>query len=259
MCCANCGAPCVEGDTFCTGCGTALKQNFLLAPLRHPLFLALCILISCGCGLAFISGEFSVISILLTIFFWLTYASAKKGVVSQTHLRSISGTFFASYVVNFVLFGVIALAGVLIFISLLLLGTGSWAASFLEIETDLQKLQDVLAGGVAGMTFISVIAIVLLIVFLVIAAVGIILNILGYRKIHKFAQSLYLNVYSENPILYKPGTVSGWMIAFGIFFGLSALSNLGDDLWLFLENGAYSAAFFVGNAWVRKHFCQTPN
>ncbi len=251
MYCENCGTPYAEEDSFCANCGTSLKPNFLLGPLNHPLFLTLCILITCGCGLTFIGGEISVINILLTIFFWLAYASAKKNVVSQSHLRSISGTLFASYVVNFVIFGIIALVGVLLAISLWLVGTGSWAASFLEIEGE---LQDVLAGGATGMTFISVIAIFVFIVFLGIAVVGSIINILGCRKIHKFAQSLYLNISVENPILYKPATVSGWMIVLGIFVGLSALMQ--DDFMLFVGNGAYSAAFFVGNVWIRKHFLQ---
>ncbi len=256
MYCANCGAPCADNDTFCVNCGTTVKQNFFLNALRHPLFLTMCILITCGCGLSLVTEELSVISILLTIFFWLTYGKARKGIVAQGHLRSISGTLFASYVINFVIFGGIALAGGILAATLLFVGTGSWAASFLEIETDLQELEEIFAGWASGMTFISIIAFLFLIICLVIAIIGIIINVLGYRKIHKFAQSVYLNAYSENPILYKPSAVSSWLIVFGVLYGLSALSSLGDGFLLFLGNGAYSAAFIVGHIWIRKYFVQ---
>ncbi len=259
MYCEKCGTPYTEGDTFCSNCGTSLKGNSLkgnslLDALKHPLFLVLCILITGGCGLAIINKELSVISILLTIFFWLTYASAAKGMVSQKHLRCISGTIFASYVVNFVIFGAIAFVGIMMAIVLPLVGTGSWIASFVEIETELQELHEVFAGGIAGMTFLSITAIVLLIVCLIVAVVGIVLNILGFRKIHKFAQSVYLNAYSENPIFYKPSVVCGWLIVFSVFFGLSALSNLEESFLWFLEEGAYCAACIVGHIWIRKYF-----
>lgn len=253
MHCTNCGNPYKEGDTFCIYCGTSLKQNFFLSSLKHPLFLTLCILITCGCGLTLMGDEFSVIGVLLTIFFWLTYASARKNVVSQTHLRSVSGTLFALYVINFMVFGGIALMGVLVTLLLSLGNAYSWMGVLEEYEGYV-PLQDTVLDEITGSTMITLISVVILVIFIAIAVIGILLNILGFRKIHRFAQSVYLNVFSDNPLLYKPGSVSTWMIVFGIFLGVSALDNIEENFILFLGNGAYSAAFFVGSAWIRKHF-----
>ena len=59
------------------------------------------------------ADSFSVINILLTVFLWLTYASARKDKVPTDHLRFISGTLFAQYVILFVAAGLCLLVGVI--------------------------------------------------------------------------------------------------------------------------------------------------
>ena len=45
---------------------------------------------------------------------WLTYAQARKGILDSTHLRSLSGTTFAVYVINYVAAGCVAFVGIMI-------------------------------------------------------------------------------------------------------------------------------------------------
>lgn len=225
----------------------------VLTALQHPLFLVICILISAGCGLGIFSGNFSVIHVLLTIFSWLAYAKGRNGVADAGHLRCISGTVFASYVIQFILFGLIALCGILVAGLLLILGTNvSWLQWGLE-QIDPELVPDIY--DASGQIALTVFAFIIAGIFLFIAAFGIIINILGYRKFHKFAQSVYLSVGAEKPVFYKPKTVQGWAIAFGVVYGLSALSALPDfQLFAFLSNASFSAVFIVSSFWINKNF-----
>lgn len=257
MKCTNCGYEHPREVAFCPNCGSPMKRGPILKALKHPMFLVICILISCGCGFNLLGGDLSVIGILFTIFFWLTYAKGQKGIAEQKHLRSISGTFFASYVVNFVVFGAIAILGVLIAITLLFAGNSIAFQEFLmDIEMTINDIPYDYYSYFTANAMLTIYAIAIAGICLFLCAVGVVLNIVGYRKIHKFAQSVYLNVGTEEPVFFKTSAVRAWLIVFGVIYGISALSSAVENSWSFLGDAAYSAAWIVGSVWVVKHFTQ---
>ena len=54
-----------------------------------------------------------LISILITVFLWLTYADAQKGFANEKHLQFISGTVYAQYVIMNVVSAILIVCGVL--------------------------------------------------------------------------------------------------------------------------------------------------
>ena len=260
MICKYCGSQLPYGAKFCSDCGHKTDESEYLPnvaydsqPIVTPLyqktlsaigsgmFLAACILVSAGTLFTV-----NVIRILLTIFMWLLYAQGRKGVADARHLRCISGTIFAEYVIRYVVIGCCALIG-LIFI-----------AYPTVINSAFLKILEVLGVANLGDALIqyNVMAIswAVGIIFLLIAVVGIVINICGYRKIHLFFKMLHTNVSSGYDAELPVSGAAAWMMVFGIFAGIGALSNLGENLWGFIGSGSISAAFIIGNRILVKYF-----
>ena len=124
MKCTNCGFESISDFKFCENCGapapvleTAEPQgaeNRLLSVLKDKLFFVICILFSVSAATAIVNGGIPVFNILFTVFFWLVYSQAQKGIVSAKHLRCISGTVYANYVVVNVVSIILIVCGVII-------------------------------------------------------------------------------------------------------------------------------------------------
>ena len=124
MKCIKCGFESAEDFNFCPVCSepqTPVESvsinpaaDVVMPALKDNLFLAICILITIYCGLALVSGTLPLIQVLTTIFLWLVYSQSKEGFVSENHLRNVSGTVYAGYVINNVVFGIIAFCGIII-------------------------------------------------------------------------------------------------------------------------------------------------
>ena len=110
MKCNRCGYESNEDFKFCPICGVDATQenSFMINPaedlvlsvVKDKLFLILCILMTAASALSgLLSGSFDIISILITIFLWITYSNGKKNVVQYNNIRNISGTIYAEYVI----------------------------------------------------------------------------------------------------------------------------------------------------------------
>lgn len=258
--CPNCGQENNNADRFCASCGTPLAPcpspvgQKILSAVKDPLFLVLCILYSVYTVMQMFSPEFSgipVISTLLTIFLWLAYAQGRKGIVPGKYVRCLSGTVFADYVLGWILFGIIALCGLL----MLTFASAVDVAAF--VEEVLPEIEDrigqSLPAGIDlfysifsfGFAFIGI-------VLLFVAACGIVLNLVGLRPIHRFLQSSYKAADGYGTVC-KVNAAKSWLIVFAVFAGLSALSGILNPSTL-LCKGSECAALIIASVLISRHF-----
>lgn len=212
MKCSNCNCELNGNFAFCPKCGAKIEQYAYTTPnpmavkipafLKSGLFLAICILTSAGAFLQLISDDIPVLSILMSIFLWLLYATSVKGNPAYSnYMRLISGTMFAKYVVNWVLCGAVAFFGVLMayvsaWVRLSQFSLDDVSAMFgysfddigdvfYQGENILDSVFSLTGWGISvGFLFMAVICILAAIVLALV-------NIFGTRSIHKLAQSLY--------------------------------------------------------------------
>lgn len=261
MKCYNCGFESPDGFAYCPKCGAAaVSEPQWAAPmqaqrpsqaieritmvLKDSLFLALCILFTVGTVVPLINRNFSVISILLTIFLWLVYAKSQKDIVAKDHLRNISGTVFAMYVVYYVGAGALALGGLCFII---------FGSSGNAILSEILLYMDVDVYGMAG--FMSVFMSVIGFAFIIAAVAVALVNFFGIKSIHRFAQSVYKGLDDDTVQPIKAGTASAWLMVFGIFTGINAASALfNGNLVAFIASGASCAADIIAFMLVKKYF-----
>lgn len=216
--------------------------NRVLFLLKDPMYLVVCILISTSCLFSLANGLDSlIINGLLTIFCWLTYAKGRKNVISASHLRCISGTVFASYVINYVLCGLLALAGVIF------LGITSMSSSYIfnEVLEELDMFYGFLYSGMPLM----VVGVLMFIVCLIAAAVVFVINFLGVRKIHGFTKELYQSVQLGNIYVTHTRIVRTWLF---ILAGYTALGAFFSGA-AFFANGSMAAAAILAGLLVNKY------
>ncbi|MBQ7836006.1 MAG: zinc ribbon domain-containing protein [Clostridia bacterium] len=135
MICHNCGSQIPDDSIYCLNCGVAIQPqtpsqpnmlhyydpNGFSAKLRKelasPLFLVICILLTAA---ALPISGLPVLAILFAVAAWMTYTNAKNGtpVMDVGGLKFISGTMTASYIINWVLFGLMVFSTVIILVML---------------------------------------------------------------------------------------------------------------------------------------------
>lgn len=255
MKCVNCGHDNEENARFCQGCGAALETNrnslseLMLQLLNDNMFMVLCILLSVSVGFSLITANFSVVNILMTIFLWLVFAQSKEGNSSPKHMRCVSGTIFASYIIQWVLCCIYALTGLFFTVLYFMSKDRLWEAFYSEFGSYFGKYFGVF-NSVA-----DVVLILFSIGLIIMAIVGACLNAFGRRTIHRFAQSLYKNLEYGQANVVKCGAAQAWMIVYGVINALSAaLSLSGGNLSTFLEKGCMSTVFIMGSVLVNKYF-----
>ncbi len=237
MNCLHCGYAYHDGAIFCVNCGQKVRTNPIIYALRHPLFLVLCILVSAGAALGAMKSDISPIRVLMVIFLWLCFAKARKNSVPTAQLRQISGTFFASYVANYIAAGTCILFGSL-FLIFPMLGMYGFVNDLLqEFGASVYTFHDSLA------VFYVLFAIAG-IMFLVLGIGLLIMNLLGYRRIHRFLQVLYQNAEAPAALTLNVKNIRGWMIAIGVF---SIVVSLGSGFWNWLS---WFSGFCDGAAWI---------
>ena len=282
MKCYNCGYESPDDFSFCSECGAAqstanqsgaasevtytspynagTSNNTpqvpgvrVLTALKDSLFLILCIVYSAGTLFSLINGDFSVIGILMTIFLWLTYANAQKGVASRENLRCISGTVFASYVINYVIAGSVAFVGLVVMI----FGTGG--SGFLA---DIIRFVFKEAGfgfhdGFMS-RFIAGAAMIFGAVLIIGAAIVAVINYFSTRSIHLFVQSVYRNDGGVQIGISNANTARIWLMVLGILEAVGAVSALfGKDAMQFIASGAGAAAKIIGSIMIEKYYNET--
>lgn len=278
MKCNNCGFEKAEDFNFCPNCGqsssafeqphdsgtvqeqTVIKQPVtaknsiaekMLALFNDTFFLVICILQSASVLFSFCCSDFSVLSVLFTIFLWIVFTQSRKNVVDTKYMRSISGTIFAKYVINWVVCGILAFFGILFTVLFSFI-----SASGLYI---FDRLQDELVnrfGEHSDILFklFSVGGVVIGIILIIAAVVVAIINIFATRSFHRFAQSLYQSSENGEIPVVKKNTAQIWFLIIGIIQGVSALSSVYASPFKFLSLGCIAAIYIFAYLLTKKYF-----
>lgn len=256
MRCTNCGYESEENFAFCQRCGAAAPEvapknpaaDRVFACLKDGLFLAVCILLTCSAALQILAGGLPVIPILAAIFTWLAYADAQKGMVNVKHLRRISGTTYAQYIIGNVGGVLFIVCGAII----VLIG-----AFMNELDTEtIINLQMVIEEYLyeyipeEALSFVFIIAGILMIVC---GIATLVFNILAIRKIHRFIKSIYLEVKHGNTD-FKLRSVKGWFITYAAFLGVSMTIYFPEDFLLLASTGCITAMLILSTVLVYKYF-----
>lgn len=257
MKCANCGFENAQDFSFCPSCGAPTLDSAptnnaaakILQALKDPLFLVLCILMSVSCFFTLITSGPDVISILFTVFLWLTYAQAHKDIADPKYLRCVSGTLYAHYVlVNVAAVFIIVIGALLTAFTDTILDSSAVSALFAELEAELpakamELLYPLLTSGLLTFVFVAFIAV----------GVGILLvNLFSIRYIHRFAKSVYKSIESGALTLKHANAARVWLYIFGILSGLSLLSS-GDSISAYLLSAVSCAMPILAAVLMQKH------
>lgn len=218
-----------------------ITENKVLKAIQDKLFLIITILMTASCLLSFMNGGLPLINVLITIFLWLTYSQSLKGIADENHLRCVSGAVYANYIIANVA-------------AIILVVCGAVTAFLFELLADSLDLVEAINEEIGGMYSafaefsVELFEGIGLVVGLTIAFVGVIvfiISVLGLKKIHRFAQSVYLSLSEPSREIYNPHSTKNWLIFFGICSALSAASVLSSNLCGALSEGCLAAATFV--------------
>lgn len=272
MKCSNCGFENQQNFEYCVNCGTEMPKvqsaqtepvgiepvslnpaaDKVMNALKDSMFLVLCILMSVSCVMSIAIGNVPLLNILITVFLWLTYADANKGFASENHLRSVSGTVYASYIITNVACGILIACGVL-------LGVMNSVIDGADILTEL-----LVEFGISGISsdmsdlmsqeMLGHIGIVLAIVFVLIAVICLVINLLGMKKIHRFAKSVYMGIMFQNPNFENSRAAKNWLLFFGICSAISAMTSLaGGSVVATLATGCSAASAIIASILIDKY------
>jgi len=249
-CCPNCGAPATAATSEEIIVPTNSAADRILRVLKDPLFFVLCILMSASCALQLISSGINVLTVLFTIFLWLTYAQVRKDIADAKHLRCISGTVYAEYILVNVSAILLIVCGALFGLAFgALAGDPTFTTEILSafdgapIDTNMIAQ---LLGSVSG--------VVIFVVFALIGAAMLVINLFSTRYIHRFAKSVYQSVEDGTLTLKHGKTAYGWLWVFGIFSGISFLGTLGSgDLIAILADGSACAMPIIAALLMKKY------
>ena len=213
--------------------------------VKDALFLVICILQTVATALPLINDvrSFNVLSILITVFLWVIFADSKKDLPNPSHIRLVSGTLFAYYVILYVLAGILALCGIICFFAsstIASLFTDAFSSQAI-INSEFDRIFS-LGGGVIGFAF------------LIVAAMIVLINYFSYGKIHKFVKSCYENIQSGVNALENRSATSAWLIIFAVFLGLGALGSISNSIITALAYGCQTAICILAYLLIKKNY-----
>ena len=279
MFCTNCGRD-IGDSKYCPFCGysqdggsTYMFRGDGIADLyrdvfRDPLFMIICILMTVAAALSFVSKEsgsgnitisVGVLEILYVIALWLIFAAARnQNRFSGTGLAMASGVVKATYIITWIVAGIVLVAGVLVLVfgplaidnidwdftrsatvvqaSLISPGPGSSGSIPLPEGFEWIEGLDGLDGldRIPYITSISVRAIG--VIMMIAAVVVILINIFYIRNLHKFTKSLCTSLASDQYQVVKANTSSVWLLVsaivsvLGIVGSISLISGVVDAM-----------------------------
>ena len=220
----------------------------VLPALKDPKFLAICILTSASCLISLCFGSIPIINILIAVFLWLTYAQSRKGITDVKHLRCLSGTIYAEYILAYVTAGLLVCAGVMI----------AFVFSFLYNSADIGSLTSELSQAEPGVAvilglFSSLSAGLILFIFIFAAGITVIFNLFTTRYLHRFVKSVYKSIEANTLELKHANAAKIFLYILSGFSALSALTYLGAPLTL-LSHGSNCAAALLSALLIQKYF-----
>ena len=264
MKCIRCGAENPDGAKYCSGCGEPMtvqqdndfsaERTFAEEPtvnagfgfrekllsLLSPWILTLAILETASAVIGLANHDLAIFPILFAIFAWMFYAAGKKGTFDQKSIRRFAAVSRAQYILCLVVVCILGVVGVLAFVAAPF-GDNLPENIYTYAEGELEFVEDF--GSTA-------VLIVCGIVFLTIAAVILIFNLCGYKKIHKYLHSLAQSGETDIYAPEKPVQAGKWMLAFGILSAVGALIG-GVDIGL-ISGGCTAAVYIIGYVIVNK-------
>ncbi len=272
MKCNRCGHEQENDFIFCPTCGfetptaplydehnTRVSSNpafhHLSNAFKDSLFLVFCILMTASCGISLVSGEsFDIINILLTIFSWLTFTSAKSGTLDSSKIKNISGTVYANFIIACITSALLLIGAVMMFVSIGFINAGGDFRDVFDEETIKQL-------SFFGLDNFNVLLAIMIACMVLVAIIHLIIAVLGIRIIHKFVQSLYQSVDAGCISFINCRAAGNWLIFFGIasFFYSSptAFSSEGYGVVAALvAQACQTAAMIVLGLFVKKHFSE---
>ena len=262
MRCIYCGSEEQDNSLYCTKCGAALTQEtpvtYAPAPesnkigdmLKDSLFIVICILMTVATAINIISGSFLIIQILITIFLWLAYSQATKGLSGEAQLRCVSGAVYANYIITNVLAIILIVCGAIISAALGLLSDNpDFMTGFTE---GFESVYPGYAQTVLNILGIFGWLIGLLVVLIAVAIL--VINVLGMKKIHKFVKSLYQSISIPYAQITGAHAAKNWLIFFGVCSGISALSSVGTNIFAAVAEGCIAAATIIAAIIINKYF-----
>ena len=262
MKCPHCDFERNEAFKFCPKCGKTLDQAEQPIPecltpralefIKNDSFFVFCILLTVAVGSSLLSGGFNVLILLITIFSWLLYADARKGVVEHSHIKVISGSVYALYIITNILAVFIAFIGVLY--TAIMLGVPFLSGLTTEMLTE--ELGSELMLSNFYLALFSTVAIFMGGIFIVAALLMFILNVAGRKKIHRFIKLAYKGIENGQENFVGAKSVSTWLIVFAVFEIFSALTYMASaHIFGVVAEGCYAAALIVLSILINKHFC----
>ncbi len=278
MKCINCEFEYSEQYEYCPNCGTprAVEQptaeqpimveavslnpaaDRVMSALKDNGFLALCILMSISCVLS-LSGGLPLINILLTIFLWLTYADAQKGFANEKHLQCVSGTVYASYVITNVASIILIVCGVLLGVLVgIFAGTAEFAAGFNEAISQYDLGEFAFSYEDIPQVLMGSIGVLIGVVFAIMGAIALIINIFGIKKIHGFAKSVYMGIMFQNTNFLNARAAKGWLMFFGICSAITAVFSVFSEPVVAIASGCEAAAAIISSVLIDKHLIENP-
>ena len=261
MFCGNCGAQLYGQESFCPFCQTPLAaqaypQQAMYSPagmrvfglVRDKLFSALCVLLTVSAGLSVISGSIPIITILAVIFLWILYSAAKRGQLDLSQIRSLYGTATASYIIAWIVFGLLLLAVALV---LALIPVFSGYQS--NLAEDLESIRNSYRYLFPDMLFLGSLFTVLIVTF-VLLLLRLLLTVLAARAIRLFLRGVSDCERIGERAFNRAGDASTWLIILAVFGGISAaLLLLYGSFFAAGASGTMCAAEIVGASLIKKY------
>lgn len=227
----------------------------ILGLIKDNMFLALCILMTITTAFSIISNNIDVLGVLFTIFLWLTYADGRKNQVNPEHIKGVSGTLFASYIIQYIgaaLFAVLGIASIALSSVSNLFDAEDLEEIFTYAGINLDQLysqfsfEDLIAVLMVVMGVVAIVASVLMFVF----------NILGIRKIHALVKSVYQSGENGVENFAYAKTASAWIIALLVLQVLSLLGSIrGLTFPGLIAHGTGIATLVITNILINKYLC----
>lgn len=261
MKCNNCGFESEQDFDVCSACGRAVEQEYvtinlakekILPALKDKLFLVICILMTVSCSLSILNGNIPVIDILLTVFSWLVYASAQKDIADTKNLRCVSGTVYANYVIMNVLAVILVVCGLLIGVSFSAYSNNMDIIidAIGEMDEATQLAFDMVSDGLGW---------VIAVFFIVVAGIILAINLFGYRKIHRFAKSIYVSIENHNPDMIESADAArAWLWVFAVVGAIGSILGAADsDVLALISSGCGVAIMIIAAILVKRYASNT--
>lgn len=273
MKCNNCGFEYGEEFAYCPNCGAKdvpPQQEGNVPPINNvsinpaadkilwllndKLFFTICVLMTVSCGCAVVVWGAPIISVLITIFLWLTYSDAKKGIANVKHLQGISGTVYANYILGFIGSGILVFVGMILFLfGFVVEGEEMLAEIYSAIEQfNLTQYGNYFDNLSATVFVIVVLALAGTLIFM--AIIGMLINIFGMKKIHCFTKSVYQGIMYRNHHFQCVKEAKTWIIVFGVCDAITNLSAIMSiDLFAIASAGCSVASAIIAAKLIDKH------